>query len=221
MGLECLASARTSRLVDDLRNALLLWLGARLTPLRTHFVADLGRIPTEGTTLPGLAGWRGYSPTLDYKVFALRLTVRSGGNGTAYKYGELPPFGVPVPQQSPSTIWPRQSDVPQGPTVREPGPWDWGVRVLSACGRKPQERYIGRDHWRLRNGQRSKEPDRGTEQRQEGNFFHHGDGKQIKTALPQGLLINRHNPLLALHGALSVGLHGESDDEVSGVGQCR
>ena len=35
--------------------------------------------------------------------------------------------------------------------------------------------------------------------------------KQIKTALPQGLLINGHNPLLALHNALSIGLHNESD----------
>jgi hypothetical protein len=37
--------------------------------------------------------------------------------------------------------------------------------------------------------------------------------EQIKTALPQGLLINGQNPLLALHGALSVGLHSESDEE--------
>jgi hypothetical protein len=36
---------------------------------------------------------------------------------------------------------------------------------------------------------------------------------QIKSALPQGLMINGQNPLLALHGALSVGLHGDSDEE--------
>ena len=36
---------------------------------------------------------------------------------------------------------------------------------------------------------------------------------QIKSALPQGLLINGQNPLLALHGALSVGLHNDSDEE--------
>ena len=35
--------------------------------------------------------------------------------------------------------------------------------------------------------------------------------EQIKTALPQGLLIRGHNPLLALHNALSVGMHNESD----------
>ena len=34
---------------------------------------------------------------------------------------------------------------------------------------------------------------------------------QIKTALPQGLLISGQNPLLALHNALSIGLHNESD----------
>lgn len=35
---------------------------------------------------------------------------------------------------------------------------------------------------------------------------------KVRSALPQGLLINGHNPLLALHGALSVGLHDEGDD---------
>ena len=35
--------------------------------------------------------------------------------------------------------------------------------------------------------------------------------EQIKTALPHGLLISGHNPLLALHNALSIGLHNESD----------
>ena len=34
---------------------------------------------------------------------------------------------------------------------------------------------------------------------------------KIKTTLPPGLLINGHNPLLALHNALSIGLHNESD----------
>lgn len=33
----------------------------------------------------------------------------------------------------------------------------------------------------------------------------------IRPGLPKGLLIDGHNPLLALHGALSVGLHNESD----------
>lgn len=37
--------------------------------------------------------------------------------------------------------------------------------------------------------------------------------EKIKTGLPQGLLIDGHNPLNALHGALSVGLHGESDED--------
>ena len=42
---------------------------------------------------------------------------------------------------------------------------------------------------------------------------------QIRTGLPQGLLINGNNPLLALHGALSVGLHSESDEECLAIAQ--
>jgi hypothetical protein len=45
--------------------------------------------------------------------------------------------------------------------------------------------------------------------------------EQIKTALPQGLLIGGHNPLLALHGALSVGLHDESDAKLPRSGPRR
>jgi hypothetical protein len=37
--------------------------------------------------------------------------------------------------------------------------------------------------------------------------------EQIKAGLPQGLLIRGHNPLTALHGALSIGLHVETDEE--------
>jgi hypothetical protein len=35
----------------------------------------------------------------------------------------------------------------------------------------------------------------------------------IKGGIPQGLLINGHNPLTLLHQALSIGLHNESDED--------
>src|SRR5438132_11730954 len=35
----------------------------------------------------------------------------------------------------------------------------------------------------------------------------------VKTAMPQALLINGHNPLTLLHSALSDGVHGRSDEE--------
>ncbi|MES2207310.1 MAG: hypothetical protein V4525_11035 [Pseudomonadota bacterium] len=35
----------------------------------------------------------------------------------------------------------------------------------------------------------------------------------IKSAIPQALMINGHNPLLLLHSALSEGLHAQSDEE--------
>src|SRR5206468_7708696 len=35
----------------------------------------------------------------------------------------------------------------------------------------------------------------------------------VKTAIPQSLLINGHNPLALLHSALSEGVHGKSDEE--------
>jgi len=66
------ASPRTSPLECDLGNALLPRLGARLTFLRTHFVADRPH-PTAGTTLPGMAGWRGFqSPALDAVLFLIQ-----------------------------------------------------------------------------------------------------------------------------------------------------
>jgi hypothetical protein len=37
--------------------------------------------------------------------------------------------------------------------------------------------------------------------------------EMVKTAIPQALLINGHNPLTLLHGALSDGLHDRTDEE--------
>lgn len=41
----------------------------------------------------------------------------------------------------------------------------------------------------------------------------------VKDAIPQALLIKGHNPLTLLHGALSEGLHGRSDEECLEVAQ--
>lgn len=43
--------------------------------------------------------------------------------------------------------------------------------------------------------------------------------EKIKTGLPQGLLIDGQNPLNALHSALSLALHGESDAECLAMAQ--
>ena len=43
-----------------------------MTCLQTRFVADRGRIPVTGTTLPGKAGWRGLSLSLDAAAFLIQ-----------------------------------------------------------------------------------------------------------------------------------------------------
>ena len=43
--------------------------------------------------------------------------------------------------------------------------------------------------------------------------------ESIKAGLPQGLLINGVNPLSALHSALSVGIHDQSDEECLAIAQ--
>ncbi len=147
-----------------------------------------------------------------YKVFALRLTVLPAAAGTAYKYGEWPPFGVPVPNKflrlfgrdSQTFLKGRQCEN-QGLGI---GAFAYYRRVVENHKNDILDAIIG--VCETVNAQKSLIEELNNAKK-EISFT--TAMEQIKTALPQGLLINGHNPLLALHGALSVGLHGESDDE--------
>lgn len=139
------------------------------------------------------------------------LMGQTEGEGAAYKYGELPPFGVPVPAKVLRLFGKDAAFFLKGRQCENQGLgvgafayyrrvvenhkndiFDEIVRVCETVGASQQ----------LVQELRSAKG--------ENSFTRAID--MIKTGLPQGLLINGHNPLTALHSALSVGLHGESDE---------
>ncbi|CAN7457042.1 hypothetical protein [Rhizobium sp. LjRoot254] len=132
--------------------------------------------------------------------------------GSVYKYGELPAFGVPVPNKLLRLFGDDRDVFLKGRQCENQGLGigafayyrrvvenhknDIFDRIIKVCQTvEPQTKLIAELH----------------AAKKEVSFFKAIE--QIKTALPQGLLINGNNPLTILHSALSVGLHNESDDE--------
>ncbi|MBK5565900.1 hypothetical protein [Ensifer sp. SSB1] len=147
------------------------------------------------------------------KQYSLRITFADEGDGQLYKYGEYPPFGIPVSN-----------------------------RVLRLFGKVDAELFLkGRQCENLGYGIAAFAYYRRVVENHRNDLFDEiikvcqtvgasaelieelkaakkeisfsKSMEKIKTGLPQGLLIDGHNPLNALHGALSVGLHGESDED--------
>jgi hypothetical protein len=146
------------------------------------------------------------------KLFSLSIVPSKDGRGRVYKYGENPPFGVPVPNKllrlfdsDGKTFLKGRQCENQGLGVgafayyrrvvenHKNDLFDAIIRVCETVG-APQELIAELG-----------------EAKSEMSFSKSVD--HIKMALPQGLLINGQNPLLALHGALSVGLHNDTDEE--------
>ncbi|MGQ3277870.1 MAG: hypothetical protein ACT6WE_15090, partial [Shinella sp.] len=147
------------------------------------------------------------------KIFSLHIVLEKSYSGQVYKYGEIPPFGIPVAN-----------------------------RVIRLFGGTDAKLFLkGRQCENLGYGIAAYAYYRRVVENHKNDLFKeiikvcetvNADGNiivelkaamdeisfsksldLIKTALPQGLLINGHNPLSALHGALSIGLHSESDED--------
>jgi hypothetical protein len=149
----------------------------------------------------------------DNKTFSLWILLRKdAGRGMVYKYGERPPFGIPMPSEvlrlfgsdSKTFLKGRQCEN-QGlgigafayyRRVVENHKNDIFEEIIRVCEIVSAPNVLIED---LRNAQSEMSFAKGIE--------------QIKAGLPQGLLIRGHNPLTALHGALSIGLHVETDEE--------
>jgi hypothetical protein len=146
------------------------------------------------------------------KLFSLYAEFGDNFDGKLYKYGELPPFGVPVPNKV-LRLFGRDGELFQ--KGRQCENLGYGVAAFAYYRRVVENhkndifdeiikvcRTVGAAEAIIGELQQAKQEISFTKALEE-----------IKSALPQGLLINGHNPLLALHGALSVGLHDESDAE--------
>ena len=144
------------------------------------------------------------------KSFALWITIDEKEVGVAYKYGEHPPFGVPVPNKMLRLFGKDRDNFIKGRQCENQG---LGVGAFAYYRRVVENHNneifdeiikvcetVGASEELIEElGSAKKEIS-----------FTKSMG-QIKTELPQGLLISGQNPLLALHNALSIGLHNETD----------
>ena len=145
------------------------------------------------------------------KSFALSITARTTeGLGVAYKYGEMPPFGLPVPNKVLRLFGDDKENFIKGRQCENQG---LGVGAFAYYRRVVENHKNEIFEEIIKICETLGASEELIEQLRSAKkeiSFTRSIG-QIKGELPQGLLINGQNPLLALHNALSIGLHNESD----------
>lgn len=146
------------------------------------------------------------------KVFSLQYKMDNTFiSGLCNKLGEVPPFGPSTPSRLISLIGPDRDMFLKGRRCENQGLGVGAfayyrrvvenqrdrilnqiIKVLETVKANPDD--IAKYKAALKENQFSKSID------------------MVKDSIPQGLLINGHNPLSLLHGALSRGLHDKSDE---------
>ncbi|RVE83324.1 hypothetical protein [Sinorhizobium meliloti] len=145
------------------------------------------------------------------KFYSLWVEFHEKISGEVYKYGELPPFGVPVPNKVLRLFGKDAGIFLKGRQCENLG---YGVGAFAYYRRVVENHKNDIFDEIIKVCRTVNAPEELVDELQDAkkevSFTKAID--KIKSGLPHGLLINGHNPLLALHGALSVGLHDEGDD---------
>jgi hypothetical protein len=150
---------------------------------------------------------RGY-----FKTFSLSLRKHDDGAATVTKYGEIPPIGTPVPNKVLKLFGKDSELFLKGRKCENQG---LGVAAFAYYRRVVENHRndifdaIIKACETLGPSTASLIEELRTAQKQV-SFTSSMDA--IRSLIPQGLLINGRNPLLALHSALSVGIHNETDE---------
>lgn len=146
------------------------------------------------------------------KTYALAVTRLDGVLCEAFKYGENPPFGPPIPPRALTLIGTDRALFLQGYRSENQG---FGIGALGYYRRVVENQWARLvDH--IVKGAKaigaSKETLADLESLANQNQFAKAVAS-VKDAVPQSLRIDGHNPLTLLHSALSEAVHELSDDE--------
>lgn len=151
------------------------------------------------------------------KRFSLSIERDSKiGFGEAYKYGELPPYGVPVPNKL-LRLFGRDSKIfLKGRQCENQG---LGVGAFAYYRRvvENHKNDIFDEILRVCETVNAPEPLMAELREAKNEISFSSAVDKIKSGLPQGLLIDGHNPLMILHSALSKGIHSSTDEECLGI----
>jgi len=147
------------------------------------------------------------------KTFALLVRLdKKAEFGSAFKVGENPQFGPPLPSRLISLLRDERELLVKGRRCENQG---LGVAAFAYYRRvvEAQKGKIFDEIIRVANLLPADKALVGELQAAKGETQFHKAISLIKHAVPDGLLINGQNPLMLLHDALSQGLHAETDEE--------
>lgn len=148
------------------------------------------------------------------KTFALGAKVHEAesSDGECYKFGELPTYGPPTPARLIKLIGPDREIFLKGRRCENQGLGIGAFIYYRRVVENQKNRILGEIlQVSEKIGVEQKILDTLREAISETQFSK--ALSMVRDAIPQALLINGHNPMLLLHGALSDGVHGRSDEE--------
>lgn len=146
------------------------------------------------------------------KTFALHLRLITAKVAEAYKFGEFPAFGPPVPPRVLRLIEPDRDLFLSGRRCENQG---LGIGAFAYYRRVVENQWSRLVDEIIRVARKIDAPEETIEalerSRDEKQFAR--AVKSLKGAIPPVLLINGHNPLVLLHEGLSQGVHKLRDEE--------
>jgi len=147
------------------------------------------------------------------KTFAILLQANDDlESGSAFKYGEIPPFGPPIPSRLSSLIGPQREMFLKGRRAENQG---MGIAAFAYYRRviEDQKNRIFDEIIKVCNRLSADQSivDQLSRAKSETQFSKGVD--DVRIAIPQALFISGRNPLTLLHTALSEGLHAQTDEE--------
>ncbi|TBB75444.1 hypothetical protein ELH43_08610 [Rhizobium ruizarguesonis] len=149
----------------------------------------------------------------DKKQYALHVELEDDGSGKIFKYGEFPTMGTPVPKRVLKLLG--DADGKLFLKGRQCENLGYGIGAFAYYRRVVEnhrndlfDEIIKVCETVGASGDLIEEL---KEAKKEISFMK--SMEKIKSGVPQGLLIDGHNPLNALHKALSISLHNEADED--------
>jgi hypothetical protein len=146
------------------------------------------------------------------KIFSLAVRLIDENLVEAYKFGELPHFGPPIPARVLRLIQPNRELFLSGRRCENQG---LGIGAFTYYRRVVENQWTRLVDEIIKVGKAIDAPEPSIKalegSRDEKQFSK--AVKNLKEAIPAALLINGHNPLILLHGALSQGVHNLSDED--------
>jgi hypothetical protein len=147
-----------------------------------------------------------------FKIYSVYIQLKNHSLCSVYKYGEVPPFGPPLPSKLFSIIGPDKQLFLIGRRAENQGMGIGSFAYYRRVVENQRDRIFDEIIKALKKNSSSPELIEELENAKKETQFSKSL-QSIKSAFPESLLISNHNPLTLLHSALSEGLHSKDENE--------